>query len=165
MPADVVKLEEVHPSGTTTLSFFDSVVLPWPLWDHSPRDIPKGVNQFFDVVRVRKNEPGWSFMWREKFTNLAGLSKYQGTYRFTVLVTGDGVIPDGCKIDMHCDGKDWQSLRALAAGRFPPLRWWNILWRWRDWRERRAKQMNFHAGAPATLGSTAADGPRLIVWS
>lgn len=136
----VVKLEEVHPSGTTTPSFFDSVILPWPLWDHCPRDIPKGVNQFFDVVRIRKNEPGWIFMWREQFTNLVLLSKYQGTYRFTVLVTGDGVIPDGCKIDVYYDGKDWQSLRALPSGRFPPLRWWNILWRRRDRRERRRKK-------------------------
>jgi hypothetical protein len=133
----LVKLEQVHPSGTITPSFFDSVGLPWPLWDHTPRDIPKGVNQFFDVVRTRKDKPGWHFMWREPFTNLAGLSNHQGTYRFTVLVTGDGVTPDGCTIDVYYDGKNWQSLKALSATRFPRLRWWNIPWRWRDWRNRR----------------------------
>ena len=140
----VVKLEEVHSSGTIRTSVFDSLVLRWPgpysKLSYLPRDIPNGVHQFFDIVRVRKHRPGWDFMWQERHSSLAPLGSYAGMYRFTVLVTGDGVIPDGCKIDIYYDGKDWRSLRALAAGRFPPHRWWNILWRWRDWRERRRNE-------------------------
>src|SRR5438309_3393843 len=48
----LVNLEEVHPSGTTLTRYYDSLVLRWPgpVQDYQPRDIPQGVNQFFDVV-------------------------------------------------------------------------------------------------------------------
>ena len=48
----LVKLEEVHPSGTTPTTYFDSLVLRWPRNDYEPRDIPRGIDQFFDVVGV-----------------------------------------------------------------------------------------------------------------
>jgi hypothetical protein len=135
--AYAVKLEDVQPAGTITPSFFESLVLRWPGYPKNyyiPRDIPKGVNQFFDVVGVFKHKPGWRFTWEERYTNLEGLADYKGTFRFTVLVTGDGVKPDGRMIDVYYDGKDWQSLRALPAGRFRPSastlnRLWRRLWR------------------------------------
>jgi len=127
----IVKLEEVQSSSTITTSFFDSLVLRWPgpysQLSYVPRDIPNGVHQFFDIVGVFKHRPGWRFKWQERSSNLALLDSYAGTYRFTVLVTGDGVKPSGRKIDVYYDGKDWKTLRALDAGRFPPrpifLRW------------------------------------------
>ena len=112
----------------------DSLVLRWPgsPADHAPRDIPKNVNQFFNVVSVRKNSPCWRFHWQERFSSLAGLSNYSGTYRFTVLVTGDGVKPGGRMIDVSYDGKDWNTLRTWDRGRFRPLSQWDILSRWRN---------------------------------
>jgi hypothetical protein len=112
----LIKLEEVHPSGRTTpTTFFDSLVLRWPGRDYDPRDIPRGTDQFFDVVAVLKNESGWRFTFRERFTSHAELPNYRGTYRFTVLVTGDGVKPSGRKIDVTYHG-DWHNLRAVDAG-------------------------------------------------
>jgi hypothetical protein len=130
----LVKLEKVNPLDTTT--YYDSLVLPWPKRDYVPRDIPKGVYHFFDVVGVFRNgRPGWRIKWQEQFTNLDDMSNHSGTYRFTVLVAGDGVKPDGRKIDVTYDGKDWHSLGAEDAGPFPPS--WSILGRWRDrWRNR-----------------------------
>lgn len=112
----LVGLEEVHPSGTTATPFSESAVLPWPLRDYGPRDIPKGIDQFFDVLGVLKNRTGWRLTFREKFSEYAELPNYKGTYRFTVLVTGDGVEPRGRKIDVTYNG-DWHNLRAVDAGR------------------------------------------------
>jgi hypothetical protein len=67
---------------------------------------------FFDVVGVRKDRPGWRFQCREPTPVLSG---YKGTYRCTVLVTGDGVAPDGRKIDVTYNG-EWEHLRAVDAG-------------------------------------------------
>jgi hypothetical protein len=92
MQSYLVKLVEVHPSGTTAtpFSFSDSLVLPWPLRDHRPRDIPRGIDQFFDVLGVLNNRLGWWAHLQRKFhfTDFASLHDYGGIYQFTVLVTG-----------------------------------------------------------------------------
>lgn len=111
----LVKLEEVHPSGTTQTSYHDSLVLPWPLRDYAPRDIPQGVNQFFDIVGVLRHRQDWRFTFRERFTGYERLPEYRGTYRFTVLVTGDHVKPAGRRIDVTYDGNP-KNLRAVDAG-------------------------------------------------
>jgi hypothetical protein len=113
----LVNIEEVHTAGTTQTTFIDSFVLRWPglIPDYEPRDLPTGINQFFDVVGVLRNKPGWRFAFRERFTEHDDLLYYEGTYRFTVLVTGDGVQPAGRKIDVTYDGNP-NTLRALDAG-------------------------------------------------
>ena len=113
---------------------FDSLVLRWPGNEFDARDIPRGINQFFDVVGVLKNRSGWRFAYKERFSNLAELPNYRGTYRFTVQVTGDGVAPVGRKIDVTYDG-DWHNLRAIDAGLFDAR---NIFWRSK---ERSARRM------------------------
>jgi hypothetical protein len=110
----LVKVEEVLPSGLNPTKMVESRVLGWPRGDYDPRDIPKGIDQFFDVVVVVKdnNQPGWLFKTREPSPELAG---YKGTYRLTVLVAGDDVEPDGRKIDVTYNG-EWEHLRAQDAG-------------------------------------------------
>jgi len=98
----------------TPTSYNDSLVLPWPLREYDPRDVPTGINLFFDVVGVLRNRPGWRFTFRERFSELADLLYYEGTYRFTVLVTGDGVKPAGRKIDVTYNGNP-NTLRAVDA--------------------------------------------------
>jgi hypothetical protein len=113
----LVKLEEVHAAGVTPTAFVDSLVLRWPgpKQDDDPRDLPTGINLFFDVLGVLKNSSGWRFTFRERFTEHAELPNYAGTYRFTVLVTGDGAKYDGRKIDVTYN-RDWHSLRAVDVG-------------------------------------------------
>jgi hypothetical protein len=69
MQSYLVKLEEVHPSGTTAtpFSFSDNLVLPWPLGDYRPRDITRGIDQFFDVLGVLNNRLGWWAHLQRKF--------------------------------------------------------------------------------------------------
>jgi hypothetical protein len=115
----LVKIEEVHTSGQITpTKYFDNLPLLWPgpKRDYNPRDLPTGVHQFFDVVGVLKNARGWRFKFGDNFGHdYDELPNYTGTYRFTVMVTGDGVAPGGRKIDVTYHG-DWHNLRALDAG-------------------------------------------------
>ena len=113
----LINLEKVHHSGTEPTRFFDSLALRWPGpgSDYEPRDIPRGISQFFDVVGVLKNEPGWRFTFRERFSSHDDLPHHKGTYRFTVIVTGDGARPSGRKIDVTYSG-DWHHLGAVDAG-------------------------------------------------
>jgi|SRR5271155_5430191 len=131
--AYLVKLEEVHSPSTKATEYHDSLVLRWPApggGDYLPRDIPRGVNQFFDVVGVFKHSPSeWRFGFKERFSEHDELRKRRGRYRFTVLVTGDGVKPAGRKIDVIYEGRS-DNLKTFNMGPFPPLRWWNILGHW-----------------------------------
>jgi hypothetical protein len=116
----LVNLEEVHTAGITPTTFVDSFVLRWAGVPqdpnrYNPRDLPIGINRFFDVVGVLKNKAGWRFTFRERFSEHDELPNYAGTYRFTVLVTGDGVVPAGRKIDVTYN-RDWHNLRAVDAG-------------------------------------------------
>jgi len=120
----LIGLEEVHPSGKTTdTEFFDSFILPWPgrHYDshaYDPRDISPGVAQFVDVVsfsdKKTDNNHGWIMCYKEKFSSLRKLPDYRGTYRFTVLVTGDGARHSQCKIDVTFTGKQ-EDVRAVCA--------------------------------------------------
>jgi len=68
-------------------------------------------------LKFRPSE--WRFGYREQFSEHEELRKYRGTYRFTVLVTGDGVKPDGRKIDVTYDGQDYDAGRSFTFGGGP----------------------------------------------
>lgn len=111
----LTKLEEVHESGTTEAPLHDSLLLGWPGGtDFSPRDLPKGVDYFADVVFVSKHAPGFRFAVREMYANQLTLGDYRGTYRFHLLLTAENADPVGCKIDVSYAG-DWHNLRAISV--------------------------------------------------
>jgi hypothetical protein len=111
----LANVREVHPSGMTTTSFHDSMPLAWAGWNFSPRDIPRGVEFYVDVVRVSKHVSGWRFSVERLFASHAELKDYRGTYRFSLMVTGDKADPAMCEVDVTYDG-DWHNLRAVAVG-------------------------------------------------
>jgi len=111
----LVGLEEVHPSGTTPTSLHDSPLLGWPgRKDFAPRDIPRGVDFYADVVHVSKHNSDLLFSVNQMFDDAKDLGKYRGTYRFHILITADDADPAQCKIDVTYDG-DWHHFRAVAA--------------------------------------------------
>src|ERR1035437_5726742 len=59
----LARLEKVHPSGSTTSTvFFDSRELAWGAgWKFKPRNVPRGVDFYVDLMRVSKSETGWNF--------------------------------------------------------------------------------------------------------
>jgi hypothetical protein len=111
----LVGLEEVHTSGTTSTPLHDSPVLGWPGGkDFAPRDIPRGVDFYADVVHVSKQNSDFLFSVNQILDDAKGLGKYRGTYRFHILITADDADPAQCKIDVTYDG-DWNHFRAVPS--------------------------------------------------
>jgi hypothetical protein len=108
-------LDEVHPSGTTPTNLPDALVLGWPGGhDFEPRDIPRGISFYADLVMVSKHIEGWGFCVKEIYANQKHLAQYRGTYRFHVLVTADDADPGQCRVDASYDG-DWHNFRAVPV--------------------------------------------------
>jgi hypothetical protein len=109
----LVALNEVHPSGKTTpAALHDSLMLAWAGYHFEPRDVPRGLWFFADVIRVSKHQSEWVFSVDKLFAQHFHLKDYRGTYRFHLMVTGDNTTPATCEVDVTYDG-DWHSLRAL----------------------------------------------------
>lgn len=87
----------------------DTFQLPWAGWDFEPRDIPFKVNQYVDLVHFSKHTSGWQIATKPWFyPSLAPLAEHRGTYRFTVVVAGDGATPQTKHIYVDYNG-DWKS--------------------------------------------------------
>jgi hypothetical protein len=88
----------------------DTFQLPWAGPDFEPRDIPAGVKQYVDLVRFSKQASGWSFLTKPPlYASLAKLSDHRGTYRFTMVVAGDGATPQTKQIYVDYNG-DWNNV-------------------------------------------------------
>ena len=113
-------LEKVQDSGTTSAQLHDNLLLRWPgAPDSEPRDLPRGVDFYADVVSFSKNgPPDWQFRVKETYANHTKLPKYRGTYRFHILATAENADPAQCMIDITYDGS-WRNVRAVPAYRDP----------------------------------------------
>jgi hypothetical protein len=61
-------------------------------------------------VSFSKHDPGWRFSTKPPFySSLAELANYKGTYRFTVVVAGDGATPKTRQIYVDYHG-DWNNV-------------------------------------------------------
>lgn len=109
-------LEEVRIGGQVEAKLDDSKVLPWAGWYFDPQDLPKGANFYVDVVRFSEKRAEWDFCVHQLFQTQQALKLYKGSYRFTLLVTGDNAEPAICKLDVHYDGT-WSSIRANPSER------------------------------------------------
>jgi hypothetical protein len=108
-------LEEVQHSGTTPTRLRDALVLGWPGGkDYEPRDIPRGVDFYADLVCVSKHSSGWIFRVKETYASHRDLPNYRGTYRFHILATADDADPAQCMVDVTYDG-DWHNFRAVPV--------------------------------------------------
>jgi hypothetical protein len=111
----LTRLEEVLPSETKSTNLHDALVLGWPGGkDYSPRDIPRDVEFYADVVCVAKRTPNWMFRVQQMYAKNLDLPKYRGTYRFHILATADEADPAQCKVDVTYDG-DWHNFRAVPV--------------------------------------------------
>jgi hypothetical protein len=61
-------------------------------------------------VRFFKNAGGWNFLTKPHlYSSLAALADHRGTYRFTVVVAGDGATPQAKQICVDYNG-DWHNV-------------------------------------------------------
>jgi hypothetical protein len=90
-------------------------LLSWPGGkDFAPRDIPRGVDFYADVVHVTKQNSDFLFSVNAMFADARDLGKYRGTYRFHILITSDDANAAQCRIDVTYDG-DWHHFRAVPV--------------------------------------------------
>jgi hypothetical protein len=125
----LVGIVKVLPGGTAPTKYHDAMPLTWPgsPRDRKPRDLPKGIEAYVDVVSVRKNEPSWHFHIRELLGDpqaVQSLTSYKGTFRLTLVATADDAKPRTLSFDVYHDG-DWRNLRAQTS---PARRGWRSWW-------------------------------------
>ena len=89
----------------------DSKVLSWEGWKFSSIDVPAGVDFYVDLMRVFKSHSGWDFGVETLFVGQERLEDYRGTYRFSLMISGDNAEPARCELNVEYNG-DWHSLRA-----------------------------------------------------
>jgi hypothetical protein len=104
-------LHEVRSDGTVQTVIKDSKALAWAGWHFAPIDIPAGVNFYVDLMTVSKAESGWRFSVERLFDSQKKLLDYRGTYRFSLMVSGDNAAPARCEVNVEYNG-DWHGLRA-----------------------------------------------------
>lgn len=108
-----IKDGKVH--GTNKLN--DSIPLVWAGYTLDPRDIPKGVSQYFDVIKFSKHEKGWKFITEDKsYRSTHGLTGYKGIYRFECLVSAERAEPVTKSIDIEY-ADDWNQMRVWDTPR------------------------------------------------
>ena len=102
-------------------AYCDSIPLAWSCQNENerfePLDIPNGVSQFADVISTRSLAGAdQSFRPEINVTPLRYLElfKEQGTYRFSVLVSGENVKPVSIKIQFGWHGT-WDTCTARAC--------------------------------------------------
>jgi hypothetical protein len=82
--------------------FCESIPLHWscrgPENAFSYLDLPKGVNQYFDIFSTRQGDTMLHLQILIKPFRYNNLFQEQGTYRFTVQVSGEGFSPISMKI-------------------------------------------------------------------
>jgi hypothetical protein len=107
-------LLEVHPSNRTTeAGLHDSMVCAWAGYHHEPRDIPRGVRFYCDVIHFKEGDPDWKFPF-PLFASQVSLPNYKGTYRFRLVVTSDNCAPHECSVDVTFDGIR-SNMRAVSV--------------------------------------------------
>jgi len=128
--AFLTKVEHRRPDGSWAATIYgDSIQLAWsaqPVTGFVPMEIPRGVDQFIDVVSVYNPIPNpppdapplprdlnpnltiQPFAYRDIWT-------YHGTYRLTVLVSGDGVLPVSRMLILSWNGI-WDQISASDGG-------------------------------------------------
>jgi hypothetical protein len=104
-------LHEIRSDGTLQTVIKDSKPLAWAGWQFAPIDIPAGVNFYADLMTVSKAVSGWRFSVERLFDSQKKLLVYRGTYRFSLMVSGDNAAPARCEVNVEYTG-DWNGLRA-----------------------------------------------------
>jgi hypothetical protein len=94
-------LHEVRSDGTIETVIKDSKALAWAGWQFAPIDIPSGVNLYVDLMTVSKAVAGWRFSVERLFDSQKKLLDYRGTYRFSLMVSGDNAAPARCEVNVE----------------------------------------------------------------
>jgi hypothetical protein len=82
--------------------YYDSLQLTWASETHDPFreiDLPNGINKYIDVISTRSDRHSFYPHIEFSASRLAEeLFTEPGTFRFTILVSGDGIDPEVAKL-------------------------------------------------------------------
>jgi hypothetical protein len=107
-------IQIVQGSGTKATQFSGATIQSWPPWDFKPREIPRNVKMFANVVAIDKDPPGgWIFLAENNASN-ASLMTFKGDYRFSLVAVADHALPKRYAIDVRYNG-NWHDLNAVPA--------------------------------------------------
>ena len=97
--------------------YCDSIPLAWSCQEdraHGPIDLPKDVAQFIDLVTARDHSTKFSIEIKPVPLRYAGFFQDNGTFRFTVQVSGENVKPKFISVDFTWNGV-WDQYEARIA--------------------------------------------------
>jgi hypothetical protein len=108
----LTSLYEVLPGDKTAPSpvLRDAKIVQWAGGSRSPIDIPQGIDLYADLLSVAKASGGWGMIFG-LFSHQHVLDHFSGTYEFHLMVSGDNVKPNRCKIRVKCKeiGKNYEA--------------------------------------------------------
>jgi hypothetical protein len=93
--------------GWTDTEYVESCQLPWAAQSDGcrPLDIPKGIEQYIDVVASRSNSAQLILQLVSPLLSYEQVMEKSGTYRLVVLVSGEGFEPEFHRIIVTHTGK------------------------------------------------------------
>jgi len=116
--AYLTNVEQLNPDGIfESTGYIDSIQVKWSARGEEALngiDLPKGVNQFVDVIMTQETIPSFIPQTAISLYRYDEIWKRQGTFRFTVLVSGDGVKPKFVKLRFVWRGR-WDDFEADAG--------------------------------------------------
>lgn len=114
--AYLVGIEKKQADGTFASTLYcDSIPLAWSCRGdqaYGPIDLPNGVSQFIDVVTVRSISSAFRLEVKPMPQRYVGFLQDQGTFRFTVQVSGENVKPVFQRIQFTWVGV-WDKYEAI----------------------------------------------------
>jgi hypothetical protein len=115
----LVGFERRGPKGTwDPTDYCESLPLKWsarPDINHNAIDLPQGIPHFVDVLSTRETAP--SFRPEIGFLpyRIEHLLSTPGTYKFTIMATGDTIKPVTLSLSFKWTG-DWDKFEVAKAG-------------------------------------------------
>ncbi|MCH7935610.1 MAG: hypothetical protein IH994_00785 [Proteobacteria bacterium] len=115
---NIEKFNDAEDNFESTL-FCDSIRLKWSCMGRdsdsvTPLDLPNGVNQFVDLIETQQGHSVFSIQMHPHMNRYEYLQAEKGIFRFTVLVTGNRVVPKKIPIIFEWSGV-WDEFKAYRG--------------------------------------------------
>ena len=96
--------------------YCDSLQLAWSAQEEAYRalDIPKGVPQFIDIVRILRGAKNYEILTKLHLNRYQALFDEEGKFQYTVLVSSDNAKPKSKKVIFDWSG-DWENFEVTAG--------------------------------------------------
>ena len=116
--AYLVNIERIGPSGGwESTDYCESMQLAWSARGgdaYIALDLPKDVPHFVDVLSTCEGSKSFNLELQLKLFRHEALLGSAGTYRFTIVVSGDGVRPEWIWLSFNWSG-DWDGFKLTVA--------------------------------------------------